>query len=65
MTGACFVVVFGHGQASEHLESLQETAETLRNLVDTACQAKVPRFEDQISVSVAPGGVMFALADDE
>lgn len=65
MTSTCFVVAFGHGTDSEHSESPRDMAEALRNLVETACKAKGRRFSTQSSVSVAPGGVMFALADDE
>jgi hypothetical protein len=65
MTGKCFVVAFGHGQVSAQLVSPQEASERLRNLVDTACKAKGSRFTRNTRVSVAPGGVMFALRDDE
>lgn len=65
MTSTCFVVAFGHGTDSEHSESPRDMAEALRNLVETACKAKGRRFSTKSSVSVAPGGVMFALADDE
>lgn len=65
MNGTCFVVAFGHGKASGDIASPQEAAEDLRRLVDMACQGAVLHFDDQICTSVAPGGVMFALRDDE
>ncbi|MGE3536066.1 MAG: hypothetical protein AB7N91_01370 [Candidatus Tectimicrobiota bacterium] len=65
MTGAYFVVVFGHGTASKHLEAPQEAAEYLRRLVGTAWQAKAARFQDRVRVSIAPGGVMVAFQDSQ
>lgn len=64
MSGACFVVAFGHGTASERLVSPQAVAEALRHLVDTACKAKGQRFARHVYTSVAPGGVMLAFRDD-
>lgn len=63
MTGACFVVAFGHGSAP--ITVSQESAADLRDLVHNACEAKTPRFKPRVRASVAPGGVMLALYDAE
>ena len=59
-----FVVVFGHGKNAVLTEPPQQTAETLRNLIDIACNATFERFPDRVVTSVAPGGVMLAFPDD-
>jgi len=63
MADFAFVVAFAHKGESEIGGSPQAMAAHLRNLLDTALKATPRTFSNNISVSVAPGGVMFALRD--
>lgn len=63
MADMSFVVAFAQKSTSETSQSALESATHLRNLLDTALNGKPKSFTRKLSVSVAPGGVMFALPD--
>jgi hypothetical protein len=65
MAVQAFVLAFAHKGGGGAGSTQHEMAQNLRNLLDTALKGKPRLFSRQLSVSVAPGGVMFALLDDE
>ena len=62
MAAPAFVVAFAHKGENES-GTARDMATHLRNLLNTALKATPRRFANNISVSVAPGGVIFALTD--